>query len=363
MNNIDELKQFVIVHARAQNIPQARYEATLARITNDDDGVPGSWAREWSAAGRCLDDTAPLDAARCYNMARFPFVDGPARRDALASCVNAVGRWRDNGQPGIERIDIDLPQGRIGCWAGGLATTSRRPVVIVMGGIVSIKEQWVPIALLADRLGMAVVVAEMPGVGENTVPYDPAGWQVFPALLDAIADRAETSQVYAVALSFSGHLALRWAQRDHRLRGLVTVGAPIRHFYTDPGWFGQLPRVTVDTLAHLTRTPADDLFDLFHDWALDDELLASLDIPVYYTASTRDEIIPAADLEFLRKHLKHLHVNEYDDVHGSPEHTEEIRLWVPHALLRMSGRRAPQRLVLSVLLSVMRLRRGVLDRS
>lgn len=364
MNDITELKQFVIAHAKAQGIPEARYRGILGKVSTDDEGAADSWAHEWSAVGRELEQAGDhLEAARCFNMARFPYVDGPARQDALDACVKAFTRWADT-KPGIERLDVDVPGGHVSAWASGLSATAPRPLVIITGGIISIKEQWAPILPMADRLGMAIVVAEMPRVGENTLPYTADSWRMYPALLDAIGDRADTGRTYPAALSFSGHLALRWAAADPRVRGLLTIGAPVNTFFTDQQWFGQLPRVTVDTLAHLTGTPAGELPALFReDWPLGASLLESLDVPLYYTASRRDEIIPQADITLLRQHVRQLELTEYDDVHGSPSHTDEIRLWVPNSLLRMSGTRAPQRVVTGLLLSLLRLRGRMLTRT
>ncbi|MFC8078568.1 alpha/beta hydrolase [Streptomyces sp. NPDC057307] len=362
MNDIEELKQFVVAHAQAQAMPEERYRAVLDRIRHDDEGQSGSWAVEWSVAGTELARTGEhLEAARCFNMARFPFVDGPARQEALTNCVGSLGRWQE-AYPTVERLDIELPKGRIGCWASGMSRTSPKPLVILMGGIVSIKEQWASILPLFERLGMAVVVTEMPGVGENSLLYERDSWEMLPAILDAVADRADVSRTYAACLSFSGHLALRWGATDDRLRGVVTIGAPVSDFFTDREWFGRLPRVTLDTLGHLTGVPVGSLPDLFHDWALDAALLKSLKFPVYYTASKRDEIIPPGDVRQLREHVRNLSLNEYDDVHGSPSHANEIRLWVPNSLLRMSGARNPQRALTGLLLGLMRLR-GKLSRA
>jgi len=365
MNSVDELKQFVVAHAKAQGIPEDRYRVALGRIRQDDEGAAGSWAVEWAGVAAGLERQGQyLEAASCFNMARFPFVDGPARQEALDGCVRAFGRWADE-RPGIQRITVDLPTGSFNCWAGGLSRSQPRPLVILMGGIVSVKEQWAPILPLADRLGMTIVVTEMPGVGENTIRYDVDSRRMLPALVDAVTTRAAISDTFAATLSFSGHAALRWAAEDPRVKGVLTIGAPISGFFTDAEWFGQLPRVTRDTLVHLTGCPEQGLLDLFHDqeWALSRELLRSLEIPVYYTASSRDEIIPQGDIQLLRENVRRLSLNEYDDVHGSPEHSDEIRLWVPNSLLRMSGARNPQRVVSTLLLNAMRLRRKVLARS
>lgn len=316
MNDVEELKQFAAVHARTQGITPQQSEAVLSRITTDDGSESGSWAGEWTraaadheAAGRLL------DACRHYTMARFPFVDGPAREHALRKAVETFGK----AGTGLERLDV----GGIRCYAKGLGLG--KPAVILLGGIVSIKEQWAPLLLQLGDLGFAGIVTELPQAGENTLPYDEHSWQMFSTLIDAIG----ADEVYAMAMSFAGHLALRCATTDKRIKGVLTVGAPTREFFTDQAWRAQLPRVTVDTLAHLTG--GADL----GGWGLTEDELSSLDIPVAYVASTRDEIIPPADISLLRTEVTGLQLLENDDVHGSPEHTQVTGPWLVAALRAM----------------------------
>ncbi len=353
MNDVEELKQFVVVHARAQNIAPEHYTAVLNRITDDEPGSPDSWAAQWSAAAeRFAQQGNQLDACRNFNMARFPFVDGPDRERALRRCIEAFDIWRTDTP--IEPVEVEVPDaGRIRCWATGLSTSERKPLLLVMGGIVTIKEQWAPVLLQAARLGMAGVVAELPGVGENSLPYDDKSHRMITAILDAVADRADTARTYAIALSFSGHLTLRAAAEDSRIRGIVTSGAPISDFFTDTVWGQMLPKVTVDTLAHLTG--GADL----SGWGLTAAELSEVDIPVGYIVSGRDEIIPPGDVAFLRRHARDVRTVEYPDVHGSPAHVDESRLWTVRSVLAMRGGNLPQRAVLSALLAVLRLRRAI----
>jgi pimeloyl-ACP methyl ester carboxylesterase len=336
MNDVEELKQFAMVHAKAQNLPPELYEAILAYIHTDQDGGKGSWSGAWSAAARELEITRSelQQSYLCYGMARFPFIDGVTRQAAYDNCLRVFDRWRQE-HPAIEPVDVELAEGRFRCWAAGLSATDPKPLVLVMGGIVSLKEQWAPILLQAEALGMAMLVAELPGVGENTLPYDAGSWRMLSAVLDAVAKRADVTRTYAVANSFSGHLALRCACEDPRIRGIVTTGAPVTEFFTDAAWQRQLPTITVDTLARLTATPAAGLHGVLREWALTEAQLAGLDIPVAYTASLRDEIIPAGDTEMLRKHVRALTVNEFDDVHASPAHVEETMRWTVESLFAM----------------------------
>ena len=354
MNDVGELKQYVLIHARAQGMPAAHCQDVLDRIHTDDDG-PGSWAHEWLAAGERHESAGNLlDACRDYGLARFPFTGTELRSEAARRGVAAFDRWRA-GNSAIQPLTVDLPTGPLRCLATGL--DENRPLLLVMGGIVSVKEQWAQVLLNAPKLGMAVVVAEMPGVGENTSVYRADSWQQISGLIDALAGRADVSQSYALSLSFSGHLLLRCALHDSRVKGIVTSGAPIHDFFTDADWLtGQVPRITLDTLSHLMAVKTETLAENLAGWELTPAELSALRIPVHYLVSRRDEIIPPAEPVLLRRHVADLRLAEHDDVHGSPDHFAESRLWIAHSLLRMRDVRGPQRAALAVMLGLARAR-------
>ncbi|PRY34876.1 alpha/beta hydrolase [Umezawaea tangerina] len=337
MNDVAELKGFIVVHAKAQGLRPATYQPLLDRITGDEDGAPGSWAVVWREAGEALEERGDLlGANRHYVMARFPFVDGPSRALAQERYLRAFGRW-STAQRDFEPVEVPVGDHVVRCWATGLSAAEPRPLVVICGGIVSVKEQWAPTLRLARRLGLAAVVTEMPGVGENTLPYDADAHRLFTGILDAVADRADTARTTALALSFSGHLALRRAAEDDRITGVITAGAPVGAFFTGDWWRG-LPRVTADTLAHLAGRSPDELDKFLPDLALTEDHLDAVRVPVRYLASLRDEVVPPDDLALLRAHVRDLVVQENDDVHGSPAHVLESRLWVVESLMRLTGR-------------------------
>nr|BAQ21952.1 putative dehydratase [Streptomyces versipellis] len=359
MNDLGELRQYVTAHANAQRIGRATCREVLDRVHHDEDGQPGSWAVEWTAAARAQERRGRLlEACRLYNIARFPYPDGEARQLAAEQSVRVFGRWAA-GQPDITYLDLDVNGRRVTCWATGLSEPEPRPLLLVMGGIVSTKEQWAGILGQVRALGLAAVVAELPGVGENTLPYDEDGPGLISALLDRIGERADVSRTYALAMSFSGHLALRCALRDRRIKGVVTGGAPVHDFFTDTDWWSRLPRITVDSLAHLTRTPPRDLNHRLRHWAIGPEELAALDIPVHYVASLRDEIIPPGEVRLLRGHARRLNLLEVDDVHGSPAHTTLTRLWCALAVQRLRGGAGARTAVLRTLVRLAGARHGV----
>ncbi|RVX38775.1 alpha/beta hydrolase family protein DUF1100 [Nonomuraea polychroma] len=352
MNDVAELKAYIGVHARGQRM--RGFQEILDRIETDEGLGAGSWVGEWCRAGEALERQGQdLEASRHYAMARFPYVDGPARQEALDRCITALDRWR-SAHRAIEQLEVQLKGGRVRCWTAGLSTADRKPLLVMMGGNMTVKEQWAPLLVHAQRLGMAVIVTEMPSTGENTLPYDPDSWQMISGLLDDVADRADVSRTHLTALSFSGHLALRCAVDDARIRGVVTVGAPVSAFFTDLVWQGALPKITQDTLAHMTARPEGVVGA--DGWALTPAQLAALDVPVAYTASLRDEVIPYDDVRLLKEHVRRLDLIEHDDVHASPNHVQETQLWSTVSLLRARGIRNLQTAVLGLMLRLTRVR-------
>jgi hypothetical protein len=335
-----ELRRYVRLHARAQGLDPEHCRRLLARISTADGDGPGAWPVIWSRAGDVFAGSGRyLEACRHYGLARFPYPapGDSARHRAQQRCVAAFDRWRRT-QRGIERLELRLPEGEFACWAAGVGARRPRPLMLVMGGIVSVKEQWAPILARADSLGVAIVVTELPGVGENGLTYRAGSHRMVTAVLDALAGRADVRRTSAVALSFGGHLALRAALGDDRVRAVATVGAPLRHFFLDRDWQSRVPAVTVHTLAHLTGCKPADVFDAIRPWALSEDELARLRIPVTYAATLRDDIVPLTETgALLNDPLAPHQVLLLDDEHGAPAELARVRVALLRAALRASG--------------------------
>ncbi|OKI13122.1 hypothetical protein A6A08_16380 [Nocardiopsis sp. TSRI0078] len=212
------------------------------------------------------------------------------------------------------------------------------PLVVMMGGIVALKEQWSGFLGLSRRLGCAIAIADFPGVGENGVPYSRDAADVYTAVMDAVADDCDADATLAVAPSFGGHLAMLCSARDERLRRLVTVGAPLRAFFTDPDARAGMPRITRAALSRAARVSHDGLADRLDELALAPDEIAALRMPVTYVASTRDEIIPNRDWRDAAVLNPGLSVYAFDDVHGAPHHLRQTRLLTLTALCQHAGR-------------------------
>ncbi|MEU6769229.1 alpha/beta hydrolase [Streptomyces sp. NPDC046853] len=335
MDHLEELKEFARLHARGQGMAPDHAAGVLARIDNDTAGDPASWAAVWTAEGKVAAARGDLlDACRHYSLARFPYHADDDRALAQRLCVDTFDRWR-KGQQGIERLEFKHPDGAFACWASGLDAPRPRPLLVVMGGIVSVKEQWAPLLPVLRKLGFAAVVTELPGVGENTLPYAPDSWRMLTFLMDRLQGRAAVDDTSMLALSFSGHLALRAAARDRRVCQVLTVGAPVSEFFADTDWWPQVPGITAETLRRLTGTATTaELRSLLPQFALTPQELHAVRIPVRYVASSRDEIIPAGEQDLLRRCAENARFKVFDDVHGSPAHLGAMRRWLFSSLLR-----------------------------
>jgi pimeloyl-ACP methyl ester carboxylesterase len=327
---VGELAELALLHALAQGLDEESARELLGRVRRPWGERPDAWGPVWTSAGdRQAKLGRELEACRHYAVARFPYPGDEARRIAQLRCVESFDRWRRAQPTRIDRLTVTLDGERFVVWTAGLDPVHPRPLLLVLGGIVSVKEQWAPLLTQAEAIGIALAVTELPGVGENTLPYDAAAPRMLSALLDALLGLADVRRVAAVALSFGGHLAMRCALDDARIASVATVGAPVRRFFTDAAWWSALPGTTRACLEYTMRAPADELPELLRDWALSDAELARLaaqGVPVHYVTSLRDEIMPPGEADLLRRAGVPGTDRAFDDVHGAPDHLDETRL-------------------------------------
>lgn len=323
---LDERKLFAELHAVAQRLPKKVYRRVTGQIQKSTD-----WSLQWINEGdREASQHHFLTAMHYYNLARFPYADSTTARDAQQHCVQSFQQWAAT-KPGIERRNLQWGVDSIPFYFRCLSPTA--PLLLVIGGIVSIKEQWSAFLDAGGALGVSVAVIEMPGVGENPLSYhaDQAGF--ISALIDSLNDETDVERTFAVGMSFGGHLLLRAMQFDKRILGLTTVGAPIHHFFNETEWWPKVPLLTKMTLAHLAQVPLARLQTELSTMTLSEQDLQLIEQPVFYVQSLHDEVIPASEIDFLRCHLPNLQLHRFNDVHGSPNHMSVLRTMMPYTVL------------------------------
>ncbi|WP_139491986.1 alpha/beta fold hydrolase [Brevibacillus dissolubilis] len=334
MDYLSELKDLVVLHARSQHLNDADLKSLLNRVQREEGDDSGSWAYEWIGLGnQLLSSNKTEQAIQCYNFARFPYIDSTVRQKAHNLCIQTFLTLVEQSKKKVEIITVPYQGNEIKVYAAGLDHPNR-PLLFVIGGIVSIKEQWSKFLFASEKLGFGVVVAECPGVGENPLVYDENSHQMIGCVLDALAGRIDVSSTYYVGMSFGGQLGIQQALVDKRIRGITTVGAPLCHFYRDQDWWKTVPETTKRTLAHLMKKAPDEVFEHIQSWQIRPDDMKKLQIPLHYVFSLRDEIIPLSEKAFLLENVQNLELLEFDDVHGSPGHMGEIQKYIPLSVLR-----------------------------
>jgi dienelactone hydrolase len=197
---------------------------------------------------------AYVRAAVSYHFSKFVWVLDPAlnRRNTEAA-VRSLYAAHKLLDPTAERIEAELPGG------GGVVANLRRPagdgpapVVVLIPGLDSTKEEffhWESVFL--DR-GMATLSLDGPGQGETGFALNirPDYEVAVAAILDAVAGRRELDpeRIGAVGVSLGGHYVVRAAAFEPRLRAIAGISGP---FAFADNW-DSMPELTRETIAHHT---------------------------------------------------------------------------------------------------------------
>ncbi|MEO1307590.1 MAG: hypothetical protein AAFV38_06580, partial [Pseudomonadota bacterium] len=227
MSALPEAKQFVELHARHMGLCPERIGSVLRRIKTLNGDSPRAWVTIFTAEALTSEaEGKSVEAANLYNLARFPVADSATKREAASAAAQVFGEHiertgtgeRRMAQVGERNIPFLFRPGR----------SRRARLVILMGGIVSLKEQWGAFLKLGRKLGCAVAVADFAGVGSNALPYSRDAGRVFGAIMDEVAKECDSSETLIIAPSFGGHLAMLHSLIDPRINRIFTIGAPFR---------------------------------------------------------------------------------------------------------------------------------------
>jgi dienelactone hydrolase len=191
-------------------------------------------AEEAAANGRRLSaGEAWARATVAYHFAKFVWMVDPAlSREAADKAVAAMAKTYEYLDPGAERIEVPFDGGRV---VGNLrrpGEEQRPPLVLLVPGLDSTKEEFFRLENVFLDRGMATLSIDGPGQGESgydlpiRADYDTA----VTAVLDAIADRSDVDldRVGLLGVSLGGYYAPRVLAFEPRVRAGVGLSGPYR---------------------------------------------------------------------------------------------------------------------------------------
>jgi 2,6-dihydroxypseudooxynicotine hydrolase len=230
----------------ANGTDYADVQATLARIERWPE-----WCREWgrTAAGyEALAERAERHGRRrsaagawrraglCWHWGKFVFVDWPdeqrAAHERTVACY-AKGAWALD--PPAKRVEIPYAGTRLAAYlrvpAAG-ADGRRPPVVVLLPGLDSVKEELQATAEYLLERGLATLAVDGPGQGEAEyeLPIEPAYERVVAACCDWLEDHpgVDSGRMGVFGVSLGGYYAARAAAFEPRLRAAVALAGPYR---------------------------------------------------------------------------------------------------------------------------------------
>ncbi len=207
LDDIDELKAIV-----------ARIEAT----TED------KWVPLWHEAGKRYEDdgdrlaasgqhdkarTAFLKAKTFYSIGRFPSEITPVKAQISADCARAYRKASEHLDPPLEVVEVVCEGKAIRAHFRVPKSKGPVPAVLIMCGSDMFKEDRGWAGEMALAAGLASLVMDAPGTGENPFPWAPESVKAWVAAIDWMAARPEVDagRIGAFGISRGGYSVMQLA--------------------------------------------------------------------------------------------------------------------------------------------------------
>ena len=217
------------------------FQATMARITAWDD-----WCREWGRTAQYYEQLAQAAdaagqqltaggawrrAALCWHWGKFVFVDDlDQQRAAHDRTVACFRRGAATLSPPAEPVRVPYQGTALAAYLRVPANRTRPPIVIMMPGLDSVKEELQATAEYMLARGLAVIAVDGPGQGEAEyeLPIEPAYERVATAVADYLEGRddIDPGRIGGFGVSLGGYYAARAAAYEPRIRAAVALAGP-----------------------------------------------------------------------------------------------------------------------------------------
>ncbi|HTE59514.1 MAG TPA: alpha/beta fold hydrolase [Solirubrobacteraceae bacterium] len=230
-----------------------RWEDWLDAWTETADGHREEAERAHSAGNALSAGEAFARAAVAYHFAKFVWVvDAERNRATTAKAIAALTAAHGLLDPTAERIEVPFEGARLAANLRRPDGGGRPPLVVLIPGLDSTKEEFFRWEDVFLRRGMATLSMDGPGQGESGFElhirhdYEVA----VAAVLDALAGRDDVDHdhIGAVGVSMGGYYAPRAAAFEPRIRAVAGISGP----YDMSANWDNLPSLTRETLQHHT---------------------------------------------------------------------------------------------------------------
>jgi pimeloyl-ACP methyl ester carboxylesterase len=191
---------------------------------------------------------AYLSAAVCLHFAKFVWVLDVDRHWATVQrAIAALARAHRYLDPSAQRIEAPLDGARLAANLRRPPGPERAPLVILIPGLDSTKEEFFHLENVFLARGLATLSMDGPGQGEtgSALPIRPDYEVALAAMLDTLEGREDVDleRVGVVGVSLGGYYGARAAAFEPRIRAVVGVSSP----FDLGGTWETLPSVSQET--------------------------------------------------------------------------------------------------------------------
>jgi 2,6-dihydroxypseudooxynicotine hydrolase len=316
------------------------FTATMGRITRWDD-----WCREWGSSALRYERLAESAeaaghlqtaagawrrAALCWHWGKFVFVDHPdEQRAAHDRTVACYRKGAAALSPPAELVRIPYGDTHLPAYLRVPATQAapvRKPVVIMLPGLDSTKEELQATAEYMLARGLATIAVDGPGQGESEfdLPIEPAYERVATAVVDYLAGRADVDadKIGVFGVSLGGYYAARCAAYEPRLKATVALAGPYRF---DLDW-DDLPPQTRATFRFRSGAASDPEARKRAGLLTLEEAARLITGPLLVVGGGKDRLVPAYHAERLASEAQEAELMIYPDgSHGVTNRAYESR--------------------------------------
>lgn len=189
-------------------------------------------AEEADAQGRRVTAVDAFARAACsYHLGKFLWFEDPELHDEMSALtVACYARALPHLDPPGERLDIPFDGATIPGHLRRPRGIERPPVVLVVPGLDSVKEELASVEIEFLKRGMATLTLDGPGQGESAPRFAirPDWWNVIRPVIDALEARTDVDagRVGLMGISMGGIYGPLAAAREKRIRAVIALAGP-----------------------------------------------------------------------------------------------------------------------------------------
>lgn len=306
-------------------------DALKAIVARLESTTQDKWVPVWRGEGRRHEDegdrleaAGDLDAARSaymlaktyYSIARFPGEITPVKAEVSADCARAYRKACAHLDPPLEVVEVECEGKKIRAHFRSPRADAPVPAVLIMCGADMFKEDRGWAAEFALENGLASLVMDAPGTGENPFPWDPASVKAWIAAIDWLAARPEVDaeRIGAFGISRGGYSVMQLAgSYPQRIKAVVAnAGHPFGYRMSEAEMEAFVAARNARA-GYVFGAPGDPPpFEswsaekenaLFKKWALSEQrILDNITMPLLMINGKNDHLAPIGNIYFMLEH-------------------------------------------------------------